>query len=150
MRALTCFGQSLVVVAVLAAAMPVVAQQTRKIAPDQLSNEWILINHREQGVSVDVPNSGVNIYKPGCVAVTFTIGEDGKPMNLQVAKTVPPSDLGKAAISAVSKFEYGPSLNNGEHKPAATYYIVPFNAPDDKAQQDALIAQCKLPGYGAA
>jgi hypothetical protein len=150
MRTTIRLGRSLLAAAALVASLPAVAQQPRKIAPDQLSNEWILINHRDQGVSVDLPNSGVNIDKPGCVAVTFVIGEDGKPMNLQVAKTVPPSDLGKAAMSAVSKFEYGPSLTNSEHKPVATYYIVPFNAPDDQAQQDALTAQCKLPGYGAA
>ncbi|HTV86414.1 MAG TPA: energy transducer TonB [Dyella sp.] len=150
MRALTLLGQSLVAAAVLAAGMPAVAQEARKIAPDQLYHDWILINHRDQGVSVDLPNSGVNIYKPGCVAVTFLIGSDGKPMDLQVAKIAPPSDLGKAAISAVSQFEYGPSLSNNEHKPVATYYIVPFNAPNDQAKRDALTAQCKLPGYGAA
>ncbi|GLQ96795.1 energy transducer TonB [Dyella mobilis] len=148
MRALTLFGQSLVVAAVLAAGMPAVAQEMRKVAPEQLDHDWILINNRQQGLSVDVPNSGVNIDKPGCVAVAYEIGEDGKPMNLKVAKMNPPSDLGKAAISAVSQFRYGPSLTNKSENPVATYYIVPFNGPDDKAQQAALMAPCKLPGYG--
>ncbi|GGA10013.1 energy transducer TonB [Dyella caseinilytica] len=146
MRALTRFGQSLLVAAVLAAGMPALAQQMRKVAPEQLPNDWVLLN--QGSISVDVPNSGVNIYKPGCVAVTYTIGNDGVPMNLQVAKMMPPSDLGKAAVSAVSKFRYGPSLTNKHEDPFATYYIVPFNGPDDKTQQAALMAPCKLPGYG--
>ncbi|GLQ49445.1 energy transducer TonB [Dyella flava] len=147
MHALTRFGQSLLVAGVLAAAMPAIAQEAQRVAPEQLSSNWILINNPREGIQVDVPNSGVNIYKPGCVAVTYTIGSDGVPMNLQVAKMVPPSDLGKAAISAVSKFRYGPSLSNKNETPISTYYIVPFNSPDDKAQQAALMAPCKLPGY---
>jgi TonB family protein len=146
MQALTRFGQSMLVAAVLAAGMPAIAQQAQRVAPEQLSNDWILIN--QSSLSVDVPNSGVNIYKPGCVAVTYTIGNDGKPMNVQVAKTVPASDLGKTAVSAVSQFRYGPSLTNKNETPVSTYYIVPFNSPDDKAQQAALMAPCKLPGYG--
>ena len=145
MRMMTSFGQSLLVAATLAASLPAMAQQMRRVAPDQLPNDWVLLN--QGSISVDVPNSGVNIYKPGCVAVTYTIGADGVPMNLQLAKVMPPSDLGKAAISAVSKFRYGPSLTNKNDNPVATYYIVPFNSPDDKAQQDALMAPCKLPGY---
>jgi hypothetical protein len=117
------------------------------VAPEQLSSEWMLLN---RDVSVDVPNSGVNIYKPSCVAVTYTIGNDGVPMNVQVAKMVPQSDLGKAAVSAVSNFRYGPSLTNKNHTPVATYYIIPFNSPDDPAQRAQLMAPCKLPGYGQA
>ncbi|MBE1159013.1 energy transducer TonB [Dyella acidiphila] len=148
MRASTRFGRSLLVAALLAAGMPALAQQqARRVAPEQLPNDWILLN--QGSISVDVPNSGVNIYKPGCVAVTYTIGTDGVPMNLQAAKVMPPSDLGKAAISAVSKFRYGPSLTNKNENPVSTYYIVPFNGPDDKAQQAALMAPCKLPGYGS-
>ncbi|QAU23663.1 energy transducer TonB [Dyella sp. M7H15-1] len=148
MQALTRFGQSLLVAAVLAASMPAMAQKARRVAPEQLSNDWILINNRKEGIQVDVPNSGVNLYKPGCVAVTYTIGSDGIPMNIQVAKVTPRSDLGKAAISAVSKFRYGPSLTNKHEDPVSTYYIVPFNSPGDKTRQAAMMAPCKLPGYG--
>jgi hypothetical protein len=146
MRAYTHFGQCLLVLAVLGAGMPALAQQVSRVAPEQLPNDWVLLN--QGSISVDVPNSGVNIYKPGCVAVTYTIGNDGVPMNVQVAKVAPPSDLGKAAVSAVSKFRSGPTLTNKHETPVATYYIVPFNGPDDKAQQAALMAPCKLPGYG--
>ena len=145
MRTTTRFAQSLLVAAVVAAAMPAVAQQAHRVAPEQLSNNWMLLN---RDVSVDVPNSGVNIYKPGCVAVTYEIGSDGVPMNVQVAKMSPPSDLGKAAVSAVSNFRYGPSLTNKNHTPVATYYVSPFNAPDDPAQRAQVMVPCKLPGYG--
>ena len=146
MRASIRFGQWLAVAVVLAAGMPALAQEARRVPTEQLSSDWILLN--QGSISVDVPNSGVNLYKPGCVSVTYTIGTDGVPMNLQVAKVMPPSDLGKAAVSAVSKFRYGPSLTNKNENPVATYYIVPFNGPDDKTQQQALMAPCKLPGYG--
>ncbi|HUB91035.1 MAG TPA: energy transducer TonB [Dyella sp.] len=139
------FAPSLLVAALLAAGMPAVAQEARRVAPEQLPNDWLLLN---RDVSVDVPNSGVNIYKPSCIAVTYLIGTDGVPMNVRVAKMVPPSDLGKAAVSAVSHFRYGPSLTNKNHMPVDTYYVVPFNSPDDPAQRAQLMAPCKLPGYG--
>ena len=144
MRTTTRSASSLLVAALLAGGAPAMAQEVHRLAPEQLSSEWVLLN---RDVSVDVPNSGVNIYKPGCVAVTYTIGSDGVPMNVQVAKMAPQSDLGKAAVSAVSNFRYGPSLGNKNHMPVATYYVVPFNAPDDPAQRAQLMAPCKLPGY---
>lgn len=139
------FAPSLLVAALLAAALPAMAQEARRVAPEQLPADWLLLN---RDVSVDVPNSGVNIYKPSCVAVTYLIGTDGVPMNVRVAKMVPQSDLGKAAVSAVSHFRYGPSLTNKNHTPVDTYYIVPFNSPDDPAKRAQLMAPCKLPGYG--
>jgi hypothetical protein len=145
MRTTIRFAPSLFVAALLVAAAPAVAQQAPKLAPEQLSSQWLLLN---RDVSVDVPNSGVNIYKPSCIAVTYTIGSDGVPMNVQVAKMVPQSDLGKAAVSAVSNFRYGPSLTNKNHMPVSTYYVVPFNSPDDPAQRAQLMAPCKLSGYG--
>jgi hypothetical protein len=66
---------------------------------------------------------------------------------VKMAKMVPPSDLGKAAVSAVSNFRYGPSLTNKNEQPVSTYYIIPFNSPDNPAQRDQLMAPCKLPGY---
>jgi outer membrane biosynthesis protein TonB len=145
MRTTIRFGQSLALAMALAAALPALAQQARKVAPEELSHDWSLLN---RDVAVDVPNSGVNIYKPSCIAVTYVIGTDGVPMNVQVAKMVPSSDLGKAAVSAVSNFRYGPSLTNKNHTPVATYYVIPFNAPDDPAKRAQVTAPCKLPGYG--
>lgn len=127
----------------LAVSTPSFAQD-RRVSPDKLNSYWILLN---RSVDVDVPNSGRNIYKPGCVAVTYTIGSDGVVRDVKAVKTVPESDLGPVAVNAVKPFTYGPSLTNRAGEPVATYYVVPFNGPDDKAGQKALMAPCQLPGY---
>jgi hypothetical protein len=144
MRTTTRFGRQLLLAAALVASMSVMAQEPRRVSPEQLPYTWVLTN---SDVSVDVPNSGVNLYKPSCVAVTYSIGSDGVPYNVKMAKMVPPSDLGPAAVSAVSHFRYGPSKINKTDEPVSTYYVVPFNSPDDPTQQAALMAPCKLPGY---
>jgi hypothetical protein len=127
----------------LGAAAPVLAQAI-KIDQQNLYRYWILLNTK---VQMDAPNSGLNLDKPGCVAVTYTVGSDGVPMDVQVAKVEPKSDLGPMARSAVANFRYGPSLSNNTHQPVSTYYIVVFNGPKDPAARDQLMAPCKLPGY---
>ena len=122
--------QALLLAVAVGFAAPVLAQATR-IDQQNLYHYWILLNTT---VQMDAPNAGLNLNKPGCVAVTYTIGSDGVPMNVQVAKVVPKSDLGSMARSAVSNFRYGPSLTNSVHQPVSTYYIVRFNAPKDPAQ----------------
>ena len=135
--------QGLLFALMLGVAAPVFAQ-AHKVDQQNLYRYWILINTK---VQMDAPNSGLNLDKPGCAAVTYTIGSDGVPMDVQVVKVVPKSDLGPAARSAVSNFRYGPSLSNRTGEPVATYYIVPFNAPADPAQRQQLMDACKLPGY---
>lgn len=135
---------ALLLLLALGCATPVMAQ-SRKIGPDNLYQRWILLN---TSVQMDAPNSGLNLDKPGCVAVTYTIGSGGVPMNVQVAKVIPRSDLGPAARSAVSNFRYGPSLTNRSGEPVDTYYVVPFNSPEDKVKRQAVADACKLPGYG--
>lgn len=137
-------ARGLLLAIAMSCAAPVMAQ-ARRIDPDNLARQWILLNTQ---VQMNTPNSGVNLDKPGCVAVTYTVGSDGVPMNVKVAKVVPHSDLGPAAASAVSNFRYGPSLTNRQSDPVDTYYVVAFNSPDDKAKRQALIDACKLPGYG--
>jgi Gram-negative bacterial TonB protein C-terminal len=137
--------QGLVLALTLGCAAPAFAQ-SHKIDQQNLYRYWILLN---TSVQMDAPNSGLNLDKPGCVAVTYTVGSNGVPMDVQVAKVVPKSDLGPAARSAVSNFRYGPSLTNRTGEPVATYYIVPFNAPADKGQRQQLTDACKLPGYPA-
>jgi Gram-negative bacterial tonB protein. len=122
-----------------------VAAQSLKVDQKDLYRYWILLN---TNVQMDAPNSGLNLFKPGCAAVTYTVGSDGVPLDVQVVKIVPKSDLGPMARSAVSHFRYGPSLTNRIGEPVATYYVVPFNAPKDPAQRQQLLDACKLPGYG--
>ena len=66
MRTTTRFGQSLALAMALTAALPAMAQQARKVAPEELSHDWSLLN---RDVAVDVSNSGVHLYKPSCPAV---------------------------------------------------------------------------------
>jgi hypothetical protein len=134
--------QGLLLVLALGFVAPVLAQ-ARKVDQQDLYRYWILLNTK---VQMDAPNSGLNLDKPGCAAVTYTIGSDGVPMDVQVVKVVPKSDLGPVARSAVSNFRYGPSLSNRIGEPVATSYIVPFNAPKDPAQRQKLMDACKLPG----
>lgn len=130
----------------LACTAPVLAQSAHRVDPQQLNGYWILINHN---VDVDIPNGGRNMTKPGCAAVSYTIGSDGVPHDIKIEKVVPAGDFGQIAASAVSNFRYGPSLTNRASDPVATYYIVPFNSPDQGAGQQQLMAPCKLAGYDA-
>lgn len=145
MKSIFCpLGKGLLLVLALGSTAPVMAQ-ARRLDPEHLSHDWILLN---TNVQMNTPNSGLNLDKPGCVAVTYTVGSGGVPMNVKVAKVVPKSDLGAAAASAVTNFRYGPSLTNRQGDPVDTYYVVAFNSPDDKAKRQALTDACKLPGYG--
>jgi hypothetical protein len=134
--------QGLLLALALGFVTPVLAQ-ARKVDQKDLYRYWILLNTK---VQMDAPNSGLNLDKPGCAAVTYTIGSNGVPMDVKVVKVVPRSDLGPVARSAVSNFRYGPSLSNHIGEPVSTSYIVPFNAPEDPAQRQKLMDACKLPG----
>ena len=136
--------QGLLLALALGFSAPLLAQAV-KVDQTNLYRYWILLN---TSVQMDAPNSGLNLTKPGCVAVTYTVGSDGVPLDVQVAKVEPKSDLGPMARSAVANFRYGPSLSNNIHQPVATYYVVPFNAPSkDLAEREKLMEPCKLPGY---
>jgi len=71
--------QSLLLACSLAVLAPAFAQ-SRKIDQQDLYRYWILLNTK---VQMDAPNSGLNLDKPGCAAVTYTIGSDGVPMDVQ-------------------------------------------------------------------
>ncbi|TBR40442.1 MULTISPECIES: energy transducer TonB [Dyella] len=142
LRPLLC---GLAAVMAVAAATPVLAQDARKVDPDHLSAYWILLNTK---VNADIPNTGRNMDKPGCASVSYQVGSDGLPMNIELKKVAPESDLGSVAVSIVKNLRYGPSLTNRHSEPVATYYIVPFNMPADAAAKAKLIAACQLPGYG--
>jgi TonB family protein len=140
--------QALLLALVMTGAAPLLAQsQARLVGPDHIQSYWIMLNTK---VDADIPNSGRNLDKPGCVAVTFMIGTDGVPQNVTVRKVVPQSDLDSVAKSVVTNLRYGPALHNNTHEPVNTYYIVPFNLPADQAQRQAIIDACKLPGYDQA
>lgn len=125
--------------AATASAQPVV------VPPSKLAMYWILSN---KTVDAMVPNYGVNLDKPGCASVTYTIGADGVTRNIQVRKVVPAGDLGKVAASVIQNFRYTASSRNPDETPVYTYYVVPFNLPADKASRQRIVAACKLSGFG--
>ncbi|AIF49405.1 energy transducer TonB [Dyella japonica] len=140
--------QALALALAMTGAAPLLAQsRERMVGPEQIQSYWIMLNTK---VDADIPNSGRNMDKPGCVAVSYMIGSDGIPQNVTVRKVVPQSDLDAVAKSVVSNFRYGPALKNGTHEPVNTYFIVPFNLPADPAQRQSIINACKLPGYEQA
>ena len=124
---------------------PVLAQQVQVVPPDEVGNYWIMTKSEVDGM---VPNSGRNLDKPGCAAVSYMIGSDGIPRGMKARKVVPSnSDFGPIAVSLVRNFRYAPTDDNSNDQPINTYYIVRFNMPKDPAQKKALLARCALPGY---
>ncbi len=137
-----------VALAVCGLTSPAMAQSNaRMVGPEQIQSYWIMLNTK---VDADIPNSGSNMDKPGCVAVSFLIGSDGVPQNVTVRKVVPQSGLDAVAKSVVNNFRYGPALKNNTHEPVNTYFIVPFNLPADPAQRQSITNACKLTGYDQA
>lgn len=117
---------------------------TRTVAPDRLPNYWRLTNTT---VDAMMPNSGKNLDKPGCAAVSYTIGSDGVTRDIAVRKVVPASALGPVAASIIKNFHYAPAPQNSAGVPVSTYYIVQFNMPAEPAERERLTRACDLPGY---
>jgi hypothetical protein len=136
-------GAVLLLVALGAVAAPALAA-TRVVAPARVPAYWRLTN---TSVDADVPNSGRNLNQPGCVAVSYSIGSDGKTRDIVARKVVPEGDLGKVAMSVVSNFVYAPAQTNATGEPISTYYVVEFNLPTAQAERDKITSQCALPGY---
>ena len=141
-------------VALLPAVAP--AQGIQRVMPEHIDHYWVVDSTH---VDVTLPYTGVNISKPGCVAVSFVIGSDGRTMDVRAAKVVPASDLGPSAVSMIQSMHYRPARDNATQQPIATYLIVPFNMPSSSAgmpaaEQKRIAAErtrylqpCVLPGY---
>jgi hypothetical protein len=142
-------SKSIVLLAALLAgallAQAAVAQGARTVAPDRLPAWWRLTNDT---VEADMPNTGRNMTKPGCAAVSYTIGSDGVTRDIRLRKLIPASDLGSVAVSIIKDFHYAPAAQNSAGVPVSTYYIVQFNMPADPAARERLTRACDLPGYG--
>lgn len=117
----------------------------RTVAPNQLPDYWIL---SASATELHVPNSGVNMDKPGCASASYTIGSDGVTRDIKLEKVVPNSDLGITVVEAVKYFRYRPNDSNLGQEPVHTYYTAQFNMRDLPADKKAeLTAACDLPGY---
>ena len=137
-------------VAALAAstiAAAAVGPHVRGVQPGQRDAYWVMTN---TSLDVDVPNSGVNLSKPTCAAVTYMIGSDGVTRDIVVRKTIPAGDLKTVAASAVKDMQYVPGANNAAREPVFTYIIIPFNLPADPAARKQITDACILRDFPQA
>jgi hypothetical protein len=139
-RIITALAALLVSAASVAAINP----NVRAIQPAQRDNYWMMTN---TSLNVDVPNSGVNLSKPTCAAVTYMIGSDGVTRDIVVRKTIPAGDLKTVAASAVKDMHYVPGKDNVGREPVFTYIIIPFNLPADPAARKRITDACTLADF---
>lgn len=124
-----------------------VSPNTKAVLPAQIGDYWIRTN---TSLTVDVPNSGVNLDKPTCSAVTYVIGSDGKARDIVVRRTVPAGDLATVAASAVKDMDFAPGAKNAERQPVFTYIVIPFNLPADPAARKKITDACILEDFPQA
>ncbi len=127
-----------------ASALAAVNPNVKVVLPDHLTDYWIMTN---TSLDVDVPNSGVNLDKPTCSAVTYMIGSDGRTYDIVVRRTVPAGDLAVVAASAVKDMHYAPGRDNSARQPVFTYLIVPFNLPADPGERKKITDACVLKDF---
>ena len=127
-----------------AAATAAARSNIQAVQPDRLANYWVMTN---TSLDVDVPNSGLNLSKPTCAAVTYMIGADGVTRDIVVRKTIPSGDLKTVAASAVKDMHYVPGADNAARVPVFTYIIIPFNLPADPATRKKLTNACLLKDF---
>ncbi len=126
------------------AAIAAVGRNILAVQPDLRNDYWVMTN---TSLDVDVPNSGVNLGKPTCSAVTYMIGSDGVTRDVVVVKTIPAGDLETVAKSAVKDMHYVPGAKNAEGRPVFTYIIIPFNLPTDPAARKRITDACVLKDF---
>lgn len=121
-----------------------VGPNIQAVQPDHLGDYWVMTN---TSLNVDVPNSGVNLSKPTCSAVTYMIGSDGVTRDIVVRNTIPAGDLKTVAASAVKDMHYVPGANNAARSPVFTYIVIPFNLPADPATRKKITDACVLKDF---
>ena len=136
----TAFG----ILAICMSAHAAVGPNVQAVQPDHLNDYWVMTN---TSLNVDVPNSGVNLSKPTCSAVTYMIGSDGVTHDIVVRKTIPAGDLKTVAASAVKDMHYVPGANNAARSPVFTYIVIPFNLPADPAARKKITDACVLKDF---
>jgi len=135
---------AVVLLAASAAGFAAIGPNVLAVQPDHLNDYWVMTN---TSLDVDVPNSGVNLEKATCSAVTYLIGSDGVTRDVVVVKTIPAGDLSTVAKSAVKDMQYAPGAKNAERQPVFTYIVIPFNLPDDPAARKRITDACVLKDF---
>jgi hypothetical protein len=137
---MTGFALALATVSAVAQVSP----NIQAVQPDRLNDYWVMTN---TSLHVDVPNSGVNLEKPTCSAITYMIGSDGVTRDIVVRKTIPAGDLKTVAASAVKDMHYVPGANNAARSPVFTYIVIPFNLPADPTARKQITDACVLKDF---
>ena len=135
---------AIALLATCATGFAAVGPNVRAVQPEHRDDYWVMTN---TSLNVDVPNSGVNLSKPTCAAVTYLIGSDGVTRDIVVRKTIPAGDLKSVAASAVKDMHYVPGKNNIGREPVFTYIIIPFNLPADPAARKKITDACVLKDF---
>lgn len=113
----------------------------RVVPTDKLAEYWAITN---TSVDVDMPNSGVNLDKPGCATVSFVIEKDGSTSTIRVHRVVPPGDLGRVAASEAASLHFAPTMANAGRSRVMSWLIFPFNLPQDPEARKAVMQKCYI------
>lgn len=143
------FGTGVALVVALLVGSPLafaaIGPNIRAVLPSHLDDYWVLANYST--LTADVPNSGTNLTKPTCSAVSYMIGSDGVTRDIVVRKTIPAGDLKSAAASLVKNMRYTEGVKNATREPVFTYIIVPFNLPANPAARKQITDACILKDF---
>lgn len=128
------------------------AERYQVIPPERLANYWLL--QSSSAAAANVPNSGTNLDKPTCTAVSYVVEKDGSTSHVKLERVVPEGDLGKVAVNIVSAMHFAAAPSNMGKDPVYTYVVMPFNLPgaqstntEDKAMRARIIDACKLDDF---
>jgi len=136
----------------LANVAAVAAERVQVITPERLANYWLL--QSSSAAAANVPNSGVNLDKPTCAAVSYVVEKDGSISHVKLERVVPQGDLGKVAVNVISAMHFAAAPSNPGKDAVYTYVVMPFNVPgaqstnaDDKAARARVTDACKLDDF---
>jgi hypothetical protein len=128
------------------------AERYQVIPPERLANYWLL--QSGSASAANVPNSGANLDKPTCAAVSYVVEKDGSTTRVKLERVVPQGDLGKVAVNIISAMHFAAAPSNMGKDPVYTYVVMPFNLPgaqstnvDDKAIRARILDACKLEDF---
>ncbi len=128
------------------------AERAQVIPPERLANYWLL--ESSSAAAANVPNSGTNLDKPTCAAVSYVVEKDGSTSHVKLERVVPQGDLGKVAVNIISAMHFAAAPPNLGKDSVYTYVVMPFNVPgaqstnaDDKATRARVTDACKLDDF---
>lgn len=73
----------------------------------------------------DYPTKGRNGLTGGMVVLWITVGSDGRPHDIEVARSLSPG-FDEAAVKAVKKWKFAPATKDGKRVPVRTNVEVVF------------------------